>query len=287
MNSKTTTPHVLFTAFLFLFSFTLSIPTEAASRVFFDGFESGTTSQWSFPGSYNRAVVVTTAYDGRSPRTGTSMLEGNWNGTVDWTDPRKNTYAALLNWDYNNEFLIRIWLRLDRDVDRKNGTKLLRLGNIGVNMFYIGAGLHEVPGLMVPYFESVAGSSGPINYNGGVIGDNNWHKIEIYVKHNTLGLTDGTLRIWADGVRVINAENIRSVSDGGNWKPLNIMSNWSSNPGWEHDANNHAYWDDIEIFSDSNSGAVSTGRMDDATVQVSNGGGTPAPRAPTGLRVAP
>jgi hypothetical protein len=261
----------------------------AASRVFHDDFESGNTSKWQFPGSYDRAIVVSTAYDGGRPRGGSRMLEGNWNGTIDYTDPRKNSYATLLDWNYTNEFLIRFWIRLDRDVDRKNGTKLLRLGTIGVNMFYIGATLHEVPGLMVPYFESVAGSSGPITYNGGVIGDNNWHKVEIYVKHNTPGQTDGILRMWTDGVRVLNGVNIRSVSDGGNWKPMNLMSNWSNNPGWEHDANNHAYWDDIEIFSDANTGTAMTGRMDDATAQSGGGGGNPpqAPRPPTNLRLIP
>ncbi len=78
----------------------------AATRVFTDGFEDGTTNKWSFPGTYCPATVVNTARDGGSPHTGSKMLEGNWDATVPWTnacpDPTIYTYAHLPSWDYTN-----------------------------------------------------------------------------------------------------------------------------------------------------------------------------------------
>ncbi len=53
------------------------------------------------------------------------------------------------------------------------------------------------------------------------------------------------------------------------------MSNWSNMPGWEHGANNHIYWDDIEMYTDT--GVGGTGQMSDASIQ----GGSPGYCAPT------
>ena len=39
------------------------------------------------------------------------------------------------------------------------------------------------------------------------------------------------------------------------------------NPGWEHDANNHVYWDDFEIYSDATNGTPVTGNLSDASVR--------------------
>ena len=108
------------------------------------------------------------------------------------------------------------------------------------------------------------------------VGDHKWHRIEIYVKHDTDG-QDGIIRHGVDGVKI--HERLGATdNDGGKWYPWHIMSNWSSNPGWEHDANNHTYWDDIEIFSDTGKGEV-TGSMADATIRVAanqpTGGRTP------------
>lgn len=40
---------------------------------------------------------------------------------------------------------------------------------------------------------------------------------------------------------------------------LYLHSNWSCNPGWEHDANNHQLIDNVEIFTDTAGGTATTG----------------------------
>jgi hypothetical protein len=63
---------------------------------------------------------------------------------------------------------------------------------------------------------------------------------------------------------------------GGRREGLNLPSNWSSNPGWEHDAVNNVYFDDVEIYSDMGTGA--TGSMADASITVGGGTGVQQPR---------
>ncbi|MCI0591227.1 MAG: hypothetical protein L0Y67_06455 [Gammaproteobacteria bacterium] len=253
----------------------------AIGLAFTDGFEDGTTNKWSFPGTYYPATVVSTARDGGSPHTGTRMMEANWDGTVAWDDPRVYTYAQLPSWDYTNEFLLRFWIRYDADVDPKDGGKLMRLGpGIGINELYMGAQMQLSGGPLFIYTD-VEGP-GQVTYSGGNVGDNQWHKIEVYIKHDT-GTNNGIVRVWTDGVLRIDATNVNSVPTGGRWEPFNVMSNWSNNPGWEHDANNHVYWDDFEIYSDTGTGA--NGSLADATASV--GQGTQTLAAPRGLEVVP
>lgn len=246
----------------------------AAGRVFDDGFEDGTTNKWWFPGTYNPATVVSTARDGGSPHTGTRMLEANWNAAVPWTDPNFYTYAALESWNYTNEFLVRFWIRFDADVDDKDGPKFLRMGPLGVNHMYLG----KLPGpTLFIYFESVDGSPGPIQYSGGSLAGG-WNEIEIYIKHDT-GAKDGILRVWNNGVLRVDATNVNSVSTGGRWTPFEVMSNHYG----LLDANNHVYWDDFEIYSDTGTGA--TGSLADGTASV--GQGTQSLAAPKNLHLVP
>lgn len=242
-----------------------------ATRVFHDNFEDGTTDKWSFPGTYDHAVVVASAHDSGSPHAGTKMLECNWNGTVAWNDPKSYTYVYLDTWDYTTEFLIRLWYRYDADVDHVLGAKLLRLGVGGsggdAQMFYCSAQMESWPSApMFLYFESVAGTPGPITYSAGDAGDGEWHKLEIYIKNSTG--TDGVLKVWHDGSLRINSSGIKTINTGVPWENLTFVSNWSQN---EKDATNHTYFDDIEIFSDSTNGDACTGSLSDASVAVSSG----------------
>jgi hypothetical protein len=139
-------------------------------------------------------------------------------------------------------------------------------GNYPHHSMYMAAEMDSPEKQMVVFWESVdQGVTGPLTYNGGVGGDHRWHKIEIYIRHNTIGQNDGVIRFWNDGVLRIDAQNTRTRSSTGQkWAELSLMSNWSNNPGWEHDAINNVYWDDIEIYSDLGAGAV--GSMFDGTV---------------------
>ena len=246
--------------------------TQAAGRVFYDNFESGNANQWSSDGSRSRCVVVGKGVDGGSPHSGSDQLECNWNGAVSWD--ATNAYSTLMlpqsSWKYGSEYLIRFWLRYDADVDKVNGGKVFRLypGN-NLDSFYIGAQMNVAGGPAFIYWELINGTPGPEFWGGTTtLGDTKWHKIEIYVK----AAVGGAVKVWYDGSLVQQGTNL---STNGAWGPMYLMSNWSNNPGWEHDANNHVYWDDIEIYSDSGSGA--SGTLADASISsgsTSTSGGT-------------
>jgi hypothetical protein len=254
---------------------------HAAGRVFHDDFESGdTVAKWGTVGSGNNCKAVRSSVDGVAPHGGAYHAECNWNGTLSWQNPLRYSALELKSWDYRREFFIRLWVRYSADVDKVGGNKLLRLYP-GNDSFYVAGQMERPGGPLFIYFESMAGRNGPISYGDGtVFGDGKWRKLEIYIKDNNSGASDGIVRVWRDGVLQVEGVNVVSVTPGQKWSNLNLMSNWSSNPGWEHDASNHVYWDNVEVFTDTGSGA--TGNMSDATIRVS---GTAAPQPPQALSV--
>lgn len=255
----------------------------AAGLVFQDGFEDGTANRWSEDSGRNKCTVVRTALDGKAPQNGSYMLQCNWNGVVAWNDPASYETVALKSWNYSSEFLIRAWVRAGADVDHKFGSKWLRLYSSGaVNSFILDGQMEGSGGPIYSNIEKVDGVT--VNYNnygGASLGDTAWHKIELYFKQ---GLSNNAIvRVWVDG-SLEHQKTGFSSNPGNKWYPLYLMSNWSSNtPEWEHDANNHVYWDNIEVYSDSGSGA--TGLMSDASIDDGSGGDQTTPNPPQSLRV--
>lgn len=264
------------TVFVATLGLALSLPAgaSAASRVFFDNFDAGAPTGWST----NKCPAVTRAVDGGAPRNGTHMMQCNWNGTLPWTDPNKLLDSSLDSWQYQREYFVRLWFRYDADVDHKGGSKQMRLGFGGADevifacQFENGndATLWIGPNNLPSFWGSAASRCG----------DRKWHKLEVYVKDNTTG-SDGVLRVWVDGTMVREWRN-PSGTLGGRRMGLNLPSNWSSNPGWEHDAVNHVYFDDVEIYSDIGTGA--SGNMTDASITM-GGSGTVGVQQPRNLRV--
>lgn len=248
----------------------------SATRVFYDGSESGNTNLWSQVDYRNKCTSVTAPLDGGAgPYSGSRMIRCNWDGVAAWNSAE--SYEALsLTWNYTNEFLIRLWVRSDSDVDAKFGSKWLRLYNQGVNSFIMDGQMEQAGGPIYSNIESVDGSN--TNYNNwgsAPLGNQSWHKVEIYVKHGVSN--DAIFRVWVDG-NLQHQKTGFSSNPANKWYPLIFVSNWSDNgPTWEHDTNNHTYWDDIEIFSDSTGGTAATGSMSDATVTVGGGGGDTTP----------
>jgi hypothetical protein len=243
-----------------------SVHLHAAGRVFYDGFESGTVSQWSADASREKCKPVRAAVDGAGPFSESFQAECNWNGVVSWSSSSAYSTLVLKSWAYSREFLIRFRVRLAADVDRKDGQKLLRLYSATSESFFMSARMNVTDGPMFAYWESIGGGGGARTYGDGTkLGDGKWHEVEIYIRHNSPGQLDGATKIWLDGAMLLQAEGITSVVPSGKWYPLYVMSNWSNNPGWEHDADNHAYWDDFEIYSDAGVGA--TGSMADGTIR--------------------
>jgi hypothetical protein len=252
----------------------------AAGRVFYDGLETGNTNQWAQDSDRAKCTAVRTSVDGKPTHSGQYMLECNWNGVVAWNDPASYSTLKLNSFNYSREFLIRFWVRFASDNDRTIGSKLFRL--YGTDSFYISGQLEQSIGSAFIFWEKINGQTGaPPAYGDRAFANGSWHEIEIYVKHNTPGSSDGVLKVWQDGFLQQQSLNVVSATSGSRWYPLYLMSNWSNNPGWEHDAANHVYWDDIEIFTDTGTGA--SGTMADATVTA--GAAPAAPTAPQNLRI--
>ena len=270
----------------------VSATSHAAGLMFSDGFESGNVNRWGTPDPYHKCAVVSVARDGSRPHSGQFMAECNWNGIVAWNDPAALSGLVLGQsaWNYTREFLVRVWVRYDADVTRTSGNKVLRLyPNDRLNSLFINAQLDQPTGPIFVSWEHVDGKDGAVSWGKGTrLGDLQWHKIEIYVKHNTPGLTDGVQRVWLDGQVVQEAVNIVSISPGHQWGPLYLMSNWSNNPGWEHGANNHVYWDDIEVYTDQGVGGAGT--LSQATMSGGSAGspgssGSASPNPPNAVTV--
>jgi hypothetical protein len=261
----------------------LSRGALAAGLVFSDNFESGTVKKWTQDGKRNLCQVVQKGVDGSTPHGGQQMAQCNWNGTVDWNAP--TAYSTLMlppeNWPYNQEFLLRLWIKYDHDVSHTFGGKVLRFHpDDELDGYYLIAQMQNPGGPGQSVWESFNGVAGPTYWGAQMpLGDHSWHKLEIYVKASTTAT--GIARVWFDGVLVQEVKNTVTVAPGKSWGPLFLMSNWSNNPGWEHGANNHIYWDDVQLYTDTGSGG--SGNLSDASIQ--GGAAGTAPNAPASVQV--
>ena len=244
----------------------------AAGRVFFDGFEDGTTNQWSQIGTREKCTIVTTALDGGSAaHSGTRSARCNMNGAVDFSD---NASFSIMQKSVPeaSEYLYRLWSRADSDVDVQDGSKLLRLQGEGCSeinyTFEDGAN----PG--ASFYTARECNTAELSFGRDTTGGwpkTAWRKWEIYIKDHA---TQGVVRFWVNGVMQREAVNVNTSSASWSWGWFATLSNWSSNPGWEHDANNHIYIDDWEVFT--NLGTGMTGNLSDATAQDGGGGSSAA-----------
>jgi hypothetical protein len=241
-------------------------PGFAAGVVFSDGFEDGTTNKWQKDAFRDLCPVVERSVDGVLPHSGRFMLECNWNGLVPWSNSAAFSTVTLSAWPYHSEFLVRLWVRFASDVTPHAGSKILRLypndGKMDELAVQPDMGAHG----LIEFLWILNKKQMPSFWgNGHIIGDGKWHRLEIYLKENHLGASDGVVRVWLDGALLQELANEVTIAPSDHWGSLHVMSNWSNNPGWDHGANNHVNWDDIQIFSDSGTGA--SGNMGDATVK--------------------
>lgn len=263
-----------FTAVLLLLTpLTLASISHAAGIVFSDGFESGNTNLWAQDTGHTRCPVVTAATDaGLGPRTGTKMVRCRWDGGYE-----SLTIASL---PYTNEIFYRAWLRIDTNMDRTDTSpiKFLRIfvPPNGSNYRDLFEGISSTVGVHGLTLRGNAGNNLIATYwgdepNADVSANTTaWHKVEYYINHTTQNI-----KIWHDGLLIKNdTVSFNSVK----WYPFYLTSNWSD----AHDSTNDLYFDDIEIYSDLNSGA--TGLMSDASI-TSGGGGQTVPSPPTNTQV--
>jgi hypothetical protein len=261
-----------------------------ASRLFFDGFEDGTSNAWLQDSPQSKCPIVSTALDGAAgAHSGAFMARCNWasendpqgNGSGTWESLARNGSTS----EYSSDVLYRFWIRRDADLNGGDGPKLFRVGNACT---YGDLFLDNDPDngtFQMATFDKDC-SSFSRYWGGDNAGDRAWHKIELYFS----AVTNGIVKIWVDDSLVHNGTGIALDIPGTtgfysynvSWTSIILISNWSASaPCCQHDANNHIYIDDFEIYVDSGSGA--TGSLADGTITVSGGDTT----NPTGSITAP
>lgn len=180
-----------------LFVFLNPFNVMAATKLFFDDFESGTLSKWATTTS---GVTNSTDYAHGGTRTskvdyGVGALQANVAdlGVSAPTDEFYMVYWIRIGDAYRNPYLGFKWTRLKH-------------GNVdGIQTeFYLNSETWDSTG------HSYQTGTGGLDYpNTGYswndsFDDGTWHKVEVFGKYNTGGLANGTCRIWFDGVQRLN-----------------------------------------------------------------------------------
>jgi hypothetical protein len=249
---------------------------SAASRVVIDTFE-----QYSVGAtvSNGNCKAVASSKDGvQGPYASSKrMAECNWDGIrkqAQWNDPLAELEMTY-PFDFGTEYLVRMRYRIDADVDKKDGSKLGRLGD-NPEAWTCAFGADQEHIWMSFWGPSVQVGSTYWGDNGPFCDRTQWHTIAFYVRIGN----PGKITAWLDGGKI--SDFIGETAKSTNGSPLYVMSNWSvdGHPTWQHDANNHVYWDNIEIFSDLNTGTATTGSLADNSIISSADSGNPPPPPP-------
>ncbi|QQR78686.1 MAG: hypothetical protein IPJ68_00140 [Candidatus Moraniibacteriota bacterium] len=275
--------------FLALFGITLALgffflsphSALAAGRVLTDGFESGNNNLWSQnPLGKNKCPVViqSTSVGSVAPHTGSYAAQCNWTN-LDWQDPNFYNANFFESSNYTSDVFIRFWVRYDNDVDLNTGSKLLRFGDLGGSFcdFQLEQGVSA--GVICQIYAVRGGNANWLSPNCYSAATNirQWNKFEIYIKEGV----SGQAKVWLNDN--LFCDRSGNTTQDESWARVNAVSNWSNEVGWEHDMNNHTYFDDWEIWTD-NANEAHTGTMAGGDI-AANGTDTTPPAAPTGLGV--
>ena len=248
-------------AIILLFLISIAVNSYAASRVFYENFDDGNANEFDTA----TADVVTT-----SPHSGSYCGRANWQTDG---DNQSTSNFVKSSWSYTNETFIRFWVKIDPNCYESIGTlenaKVMRLSWDGENSDYTMTLQDDTNGT---YHDSwyVNGSFVLNCYSSGTLSPGTWHKVEIYIKHDTDG-SDGVIKIWTDDVLNNNScypYNGDTYDGDEYWYPFHFPSNWTRTDG-EDPEPNYIYIDDVEIYSDQGTGA--TGSMADGTITVDSG----------------
>jgi hypothetical protein len=236
---------------------------SAASRIKVCRFENGTFDGWIPDGDHN--VPQFTTID---PHSGNICLSLNWNGTFEWNARDRYQSIQFESFPYTGEVFTRFWVKIDADMDvpgDETGPKIFKWGTFTPNEIYIYPRMTDGEIVEAPNNNTgLAGGDPAImstfsgSSNSTVFPRGTWHKIEHYMKTGN----PGTITLWVDD-KLCKTWTI-NTDVGGRWYPLHLASNWSGGAkpgGRDHDANNHMYFDDFELFTDSTQGTPTTGSM--------------------------
>jgi hypothetical protein len=254
---------------------------SASGRVFYDGFESGNfDAGWSDGWSDGPGLIPPAGNKGHDnlvlPVSGNRQMEC-WYGHAG-TDTWFCKYISIDSL-YTNEIFIRLWMRLDSDVQSNEGSMahLLRFyagggGATDILTCMIGDGAGSSQIITDALWNGARPTNAPQYYSFSPgVGDHQWHKYELYLNNST-----HLYKIWEDDVLKMSLSDPMINFHFGSFIPLH---NWGSPK--PTDDNTHFYFDEVEVFSDL--GAGGAGSM--ANGDMTQGSSTTAPSAPLNLRV--
>lgn len=247
----------------------------------FDTYALGTlpTTLWTQETGRILPTVVSVSTDGLfGPHSGSKMMRCRYDGTIPLSDAN-NFQTCIINPDAyaNNEYLFRVWIRVDANFDIQtdaSGAHLLRqVTDTPHTEFVDGQSSNStIMGVWV---------NGPLLANvfsGRLTAGSGWVKFERYINYTT-----GTAREWKNGTLLVDLTGVNFA--GSRFGELHLTSNWGDP---SPDATNDIYFDDFELFTDRTTGSAITGLMSDATAQVGSGGGdTTPPTDPANLSATP
>ena len=154
---------------------------HSATRIFYDGFETGNSNLWSQEGSNARCPVVSGSADGlQGPRAGSYMLRCNWSS--DGNSAGTGTIEALARngstSEYNSEVLWRWWFRRDSSLNGGTGPKLFRIAT-GSSFGDLMVANSATTGSFEAAIFDANGSTFCRYWGVDTAGDLAWHKIEL------------------------------------------------------------------------------------------------------------
>lgn len=258
-------------------------PAQAATRVFYDGWEAGNTNLWYQDDARPRCTVETASSDGiAGPYAGTYMARCNDPGAA-WQT------LNLPPFSMTDEVLYRYRVRVDQNHDGTIGSihKIGRIfhwtgdWNTYDDLFsmvgYIGPDL----GLHNDLIMNGERANNDAAYWGDAPGDDTadpatWHTVEYYINEST-----GVAKVWHDDILVQNWDYPAINGPVGESGEFYLVSNWEA----AHDGVNHVYFDNFEVFTDATSGEPATGSMADGSIQAGGTPDTTPPSPPSGLGV--
>jgi hypothetical protein len=242
--------------------------------LFCDGFETRNLSNWDFIWQESKITVnsnPTYVHSGTYSLQIHYQIAAGGNAHKDDNEfvSKKRDFSSFLNPGLTN-FFVRGYVY--------HGTPLSGSENIQRKLYYFMD--PQGPGGVPPYYWSVvltsfnyqlalnAGCpSGSVSWNLFTLKPNTWYCVEVEVKANTLGQSDGYVNVWVDGVQVLNRanQNLRCSYDTG---IVTIQVGDQVDRLNSEQVDEYRYWDDI-VISKSYIGPI----------------GSPPPKPPSNLRV--
>lgn len=204
-------------------------PTNGAQKLFSDDFESGDFTRWSSIAKQAK-VTVEKVHNGNFAVIADQSSFG-WGGELQKSFTSQDQVYIQFYWFIPNDF----------DAAWASGRHLFRLGSSG------NAQLDTEPGdgkLKIVSFWSRELLFSSTVANGLPRG--RWFKFGLFYKLNTVGSSDGVLRIWVDGTLTFDkvGQTFRSNSD--QISRLRLVTNYDNCS----DKRCRYFMDDVEIWND-------------------------------------